>query len=85
MTGSRLRGEISRQFRGYADQVGLKNFTFHNLRDTYASWLVQKGINLKVIQELLGHDAIQTTMIYAHLAPGDKRQAAIVIGRMMVQ
>jgi site-specific recombinase XerD len=47
--------------------------------------LVQKGINLKVIQELLGHDAIQTTMIYAHLAPGDKRQAANVIGKVLLQ
>ncbi len=83
MTGSRLRGEISRQFRVYADQLGLKNFTFHNLRDTYASWLVQKGINLKVIQELLGHDAIQTTMIYDKLAPANKCQAAKVIGRIM--
>jgi site-specific recombinase XerD len=83
MTGSRLRGEISRQFRVYADQLGLKNFTFHNLRDTYASCLVQKGINLKVIQELLGHDAIQTTMIFARLAPSNKCQAARVIVRMM--
>ncbi len=76
VTGSRNTKEIARQFREYADQVGLERFTFHNLRDTYASWLVQRSVNLKVIQELLGHESIQTTLIYAHLAP-DSRFAAV--------
>lgn len=83
VTGSRDPKEISRQFRGYADQVGLQRFTFHNLRDTYASWLVQRGVNLKIIQELLGHESIHTTLIYAHLAPDSRFSAVKVIDEQL--
>lgn len=83
VTGSTGAPDITRQFRKYADQVGLQEFTFHNLRDTYASWLVQNGVNLKIIQELLGHESIQTTLIYAHLAPDSRFQAVTVIDRVL--
>ena len=79
ITSSRDRKTISNQFRDYADKIGLNKFTFHNLRDTYASWLVQRGVSLKVIQELLGHESIQTTMIYAHLSPDQRFEAVKVL------
>ena len=40
---------------------------------------VQNGINLKVIQELLGHESIQTTLIYAHLSVDDKFKAVEIM------
>ncbi|MFG1503679.1 tyrosine recombinase XerC [Halobacteriovorax sp. ZH5_bin.2] len=40
---------------------------FHDLRHTFASHFVMNGGNIYVLQQLLGHNEIQTTMIYAHL------------------
>jgi integrase len=42
-------------------------FTFHACRHTYATRAVQAGVNIRVIQKLMGHSAIQTTLRYAHV------------------
>jgi integrase/recombinase XerD len=46
----------------------VKEVTLHTLRHTYATHLLEQGVNILAIQELLGHSCIQTTMIYLHLA-----------------
>jgi integrase len=43
--------------------------TFHDLRHTCASLLVMAGVNLRVVQQILGHSTIAVTEKYAHLAP----------------
>jgi len=48
--------------------AGLPDVTPHDLRHTYASWLVQNGVKTEQIQALLGHQFIGTTQRYAHLA-----------------
>ena len=75
ISGSRERNDASGQFRKYARLRGLESFTFHNLRDTYASWLAQAGESILAIKELLGHTSIQTTMIYAHLSRESLKKA----------
>lgn len=79
----RDRKIISKRFGEVITKLNMQPFMFHNLRDTYASWLVQDGVPLKVIQELLGHSSIQTTMIYAHLADDSKQLAVRVINSRM--
>ena len=44
--------------------------TIHSLRHTFASWLLQNGMNLSEVQDLLGHETLQMTRRYAHLAAG---------------
>lgn len=48
----------------------LNKVVFHTLRHTYASWLVEKGVDLYTTQKLMGHKDIKMTQRYAHLAPG---------------
>lgn len=42
--------------------------SLHTLRHTYATHLLEQGVNILTIKELLGHAHIDTTMIYLHLA-----------------
>ena len=51
-------------------QAKVTSFTWHCLRHTFASRLVMAGVDIRTVQELLGHKSIVTTMRYAHLAPG---------------
>jgi site-specific recombinase XerD len=46
----------------------VKEVTLHTLRHTYATHLLEQGVNILVIKELLGHARIETTMIYLQLA-----------------
>lgn len=60
----------SKRFKHYCRQVGLREeIHFHSLRHTCASWLVSRGAPIAVVQRVMGHRQIQTTMQYAHLAP----------------
>jgi site-specific recombinase XerD len=57
------------------EQAKIKNVTWHTLRHTFASRLVMGGVDLKTVQELMGHKTIAMTARYAHLAPTHKLQA----------
>lgn len=81
--GSRDVTQIGKNFRKFADALNLKQFTFHDLRHTYASWLAQSGVNVKIIQEILGHQSITTTMIYTHLVPESKVIAATIMNQIL--
>ena len=52
------------------------DFTFHGLRHTHATLLLQQGVNPKIVQERLGHSSIKVTMdTYSHVLPDMQRQA----------
>ncbi|RKH64287.1 tyrosine-type recombinase/integrase [Corallococcus aberystwythensis] len=59
--------------------------TWHDLRHTYGSHLAMRGVPLKVIQELMGHAAIDMTMRYAHLSPEARESAVQALDRPMPQ
>lgn len=70
LTSSRYWFELS------IEKAGIKDFTWHCLRHTFASRLVMAGVDMRTVQELLGHKSVQMTCRYAHLAP--KHQLAAV-------
>ena len=56
-------------FEAAVEGAKLSDFTWHCLRHTFASRLVMAGVDLRTVQELMGHKTIQMTVRYAHLAP----------------
>ena len=66
---------VRRSFETALKKAGITDFRFHDLRHTFASWLVMSGVDLKTVQELLGHKTIEMTMRYSHLSPAHKRVA----------
>jgi integrase len=76
---------INRPWRTAKRRAGIKNFRFHDLRHTYASYLVMSNVDLYVVSELLGHSSIQVTQRYAHLSPKYKKMAVEQLSKVFSQ
>jgi len=78
---------ISKTFMRAVDDLKLnegiedprQKIVFHSMRHTFASWLVQKGVSIYVVKELLGHRTLTMTERYSHVAGDHLRQAAAVL------
>lgn len=79
---SRLKSRISLQgvhyiVKGYLTQVdGAQKMTVHKLRHTAATLMYQSGVDLRVLQNYLGHENLGTTEIYTHLSSEQIENAA---------
>ena len=64
------------------DEAGIKRFCMHALRHTYATRAIERGIQPKVLQKLLGHASIKTTMDrYVHVTDDSMAKAVLQFER----
>jgi len=66
---------ISNKIRQLAKKAGIGDFHTHTMRHKFATDLLEKGANIRVIQELLGHENLATTEVYLSLTDRGLRQA----------
>jgi len=63
------KGAVQQSFRLAVKKAGInKEVSTHSLRHTYATHLLEQGVDIVTIKELLGHAHIQTAMLYLHVA-----------------
>ena len=74
-----VRAQVRLDFDKVREAAKLEGLRFHDLRHTFATRLVTRGVDIVTVSKLLGHSTILMTMRYAHPAPEDLRRA---VGRL---
>lgn len=75
---------IKNGFNAACRRAGIKNFHFHDLRRTAATWLLENGVDIRTIQEILAHTNISTTERYLSTTSEAKRKAMNVLSNQIV-
>jgi integrase len=81
--GRPVRHVNTKAWRGALERAGITNFRWHDLRHTWASWLVQNGTPLYDLQEMGGWRSAEMVRRYAHLAPAQMAKHAAVISALL--
>ena len=83
--GRRLNGISSRIWKTCLKEAGIKNFCWHDLRHTWASWLIQRGVPVAVLKEMGGWESIKMVERYAHLSSEHLLEHAGVLDTIWTQ
>jgi len=73
----------TRGWRSALVRAGIENFRWHDLRHTWASWLVQNGTPMYDLQEMGGWKSTEMVRRYAHLAPAHMAKHAEIVGTLL--
>ena len=76
---------VKRQFEPALIRAGLRKIRFHDLRHTYATFLLAQNENIKFIQSQLGHASIQTTIDrYGHVLPSSHNGVGVRLDKLVL-
>jgi integrase len=64
------------------EKAGIKNFHWHDLRHTFASRCIMAGVDLRTLQQLLGHKTLQMVVRYSHLSQSHELAAVEKLCKM---
>lgn len=79
-----LPGYVSHNFKKLLAKYDLPEIRFHDLRHTAGSLLLAQGVNIKQIQEFLGHSDVTTMLnIYTHTDENAKKETAAAMGKVL--
>ena len=70
---------VSVAFKRTTKRAEIDNFRFHDLRHDFASNLVQQGVDIYTVKDLLGHKDLRMTVRYCHLTPKNLSEAVKVL------
>ena len=77
-TGGRL-DNVRKSWAAILTKAEISDFRWHDMRHHFASKLVMRGVPLNTVREFCGHSDMNTTLRYAHLAPGHKQDAISLV------
>jgi integrase len=77
--------EIRKTFESITEQAEIDDFRIHDLRRSFASNLINAGVSIYEIRDLLGHADVRTTQIYAHLDKESLQTASEISAQVLTE
>ena len=83
--GRKLHSLNNKVWKKCLQKAGIENFRWHDLRHTWASWLIQRGVPMAVLKEMGGWENAKMVERYAHLSSENLLKHAAVLDTIWTQ
>ncbi|ANE48992.1 recombinase XerC [Paenibacillus swuensis] len=77
----KIAGLTFASFKKHHPHLSDMDLSCHKLRHSFATMLLNNGVDVRIVKELMGHASIETTMIYTHVNDDQKKQAMATMNR----
>ena len=77
------RSDDWREWKSVLQDAGVRNGRLHDARHTAGTLLVEQGVHIRVVQEILGHTRVTTTEKYTHIASPQVLEATTQLGSVL--